>query len=84
MPRHPTGNRVNRVGNFTAVGFENLAELFHYVLCLGNCHAITRYEADIRGRFQNIVGVFNRDRFDFALNGFGGLGCAKPAKEDVG
>ena len=66
MAWHTTCDWVNCKAYFTVVGFEYFAELFDGVLRLCDSHAVTGNDNHISSSFENVVGIFNRDRLHLA------------------
>ncbi len=84
MSRHSTGHRVNRITNFSAVVFQNIAKLPDRVLGLGHRHAVARHKHHRAGGLEDKVSIIRRDGMRFSLNLLAVAGCAhrrlQPAK----
>ena len=68
MTRHPTRNGVDTKVDLTAIVLEKLGELFNHVLRLGNRHAVAGDNGNVGRCFQDVVGIFDRDRLDLTLD----------------
>ena len=68
MARHASRDGMDAKVDLATVVLEELGELFHHVLGLGNRHAVTRNDGHVGRRFQYVVGVFHGDRLDLALD----------------